>query len=752
MKKTTNIVIKDLVLIGGGHTHLSVIRRFAMQPLPGLRITVISSTDHTAYSGRIPGYLAGHYSYDDSHIDIRPLAQAAGARLYIANVTQLDTVNQRIHTDNRPPIPYDLVSINIGSTPNRADITGDTASVIPIKPIEHFIKRWQAVEEQIKTRTQSQQIAVVGGGAASVELLLAIQHRLTKQLKTVAAEPIHYRLITQQASVLAGYPASVQRRIHSLIKERQIHCHTNAKVVAIENQQLITAEGHQYPADIILWATQASAPAWLQQAGLATDAQGFIRVRDTLQSHSHSTLFAAGDIAALDTACPKSGVYAVRQGPVLADNLGRAATGRRLRRYRRQTQQLNIISTGDQYAIAARGNWTQAGRWLWQYKDRIDQQFMQRYNQPPKMPEPSIPKFATGLADHQTQTTLAQLPMRCGGCGAKVGSTLLNRVLQRLPQRTHPDLILGAEQADDAALISIPEGHILVQSVDYFRAFIDDPYLFGAIAANHALGDLYAMGALPQTALAIATLPYGRETIVEQTLYELMLGATETIQASGAVIAGGHTSEGAELAFGLTVNGTLLKQQILTNSGMQPGATLILNKPLGTGTLLAADMRGRAKGRWITKAIQHMRHSNQMAAQIVQQHQAQACTDITGFGLLGHLHEMMQASQQNVRLQLTALPIMDGASETIAAGHQSSLQPANQQHQRIIQNLAQMAEHRLYPILYDPQTAGGLLTAIPADQAEACITALHKAGYPDSRIIGQVTPNTGTTPQITLEP
>lgn len=751
MKKTTTPTIKDLVLIGGGHAHLSVLRRFAMQPLPGLRITLISNTVHTPYSGRIPGYLAGHYRYDDSHIDLRPLAQAAEARLYSTQVTGLDPKHKIIQTQDRPPIPYDLVSINIGSTPNIAGITGDTTRIIPIKPIEHFIGRWQTVMDQLKTNTQPTQLVIVGGGAGGVELLLAIQHHIQQHMEIATTEHIHYQLITQEASLLAGYPASVQNRIQALFNTRQIRYHTKAEVIAIEDQYLITAEGQQYPADIVLWATQASAPDWLQQTGLATDAQGFIQVHNSLQSHSHPNIFAAGDIAALDIACPKSGVYAVRQGPILADNLRRAATGRKLRQYRRQTQQLNIISTGNQYAIATRGRWTLAGKWLWQYKDWIDQQFMQRYNRLPRMPEPSAPKLAKGLADNATQTELSGLRIRCGGCGAKVGSTVLNRVLQRLPSARHPDVILGPEQADDAALLQIPADHIMVQSVDYFRAFIDDPYIFGAIAANHALGDLYAMGAKPQSALAIATLPYDRETIVEQTLYELMAGATEMIHASGAVVAGGHTSEGAELAFGLTVNGTLPKHTVLSKSGLQLGDQLILNKPLGTGTLLAADMRGQAKGRWITEAIQHMLHSNQAAAQIVQQHQAHACTDITGFGLLGHLHEMMQASQQSVQLQLEALPVMHGACETLAAGIQSSLQPANMQHQRVIQHLIHMTQHPLYPILFDPQTAGGILTAIPADQAETCIIALQNAGYPDSRIIGQVIPLTGTTPHITLD-
>ncbi|MCP3868701.1 MAG: selenide, water dikinase SelD, partial [Gammaproteobacteria bacterium] len=242
--------------------------------------------------------------------------------------------------------------------------------------------------------------------------------------------------------------------------------------------------------------------------------------------------------------------------------------------------------------------WSWEGRLIWTWKDWIDRRFMLRFNELPEMDQKAGPDLG-GIADVEAIRELSTLAMRCGGCGAKVGSKVLGRVINRLPAQRRDDVLIGLDSPDDAAVFEVPPGKVMVQSVDYFRAFIDDPYTFGRIAANHALGDIFAMGAEAQSALAIATVPYGRERIVEQTLSELMSGALDTLAPTGAVLAGGHSSEGAELAFGLTVNGLIAKDALLRKGGMQPGDTLILTKPIGTGTLFAADMRGKAKGRWV---------------------------------------------------------------------------------------------------------------------------------------------------------
>jgi selenide,water dikinase len=290
----------------------------------------------------------------------------------------------------------------------------------------------------------------------------------------------------------------------------------------------------------------------------------------------------------------------------------------------------------------------------------------------------------------------------------------------------------------------------MVHTVDFFRAIVDDPYLFGKIAANHALGDIFAMGAEAQSALAIATVPYGLEDKVEETLSQMLLGADEVLREAGAALIGGHTSEGAELALGFSINGLADRDHLLRKGGMQPGDRLILTKALGTGTLFAAAMRLKAKGRWITSALTTMVQSNRAAADCLRRYQATACTDVTGFGLLGHLVEMSRASGVDVSLDLRRLPLLDGAQETIAAGIFSTLYPQNIRLRRSIVNLEIATKNPLYPLLFDPQTAGGLLASIPADQAEPCLAELQKLGYDCAALIGTVQQTTDRLEPITL--
>ena len=567
--------------------------------------------------------------------------------------------------------------------------------------------------------TKPERVAVIGAGPAGLDAALIIY------------------LLTDGPEILPTHNAGVRRRFMRVLGERGIAVHPNSKVVGVEPNGVQVENGDFQPADAVLWVTYAAAPEWPEKSGLAVDKEGFIAVDRELRSLSHPEVFAAGDIASMPDPRPKSGVFAVRQGAVLTENLRRAAAGRPLKRYRPQKRFLGLISTGDTYAVASRGNWSWEGRLLWTWKDWIDRRFMRRFNDLPEMGQEPAPDLG-GIADAQAIRELSTLAMRCGGCGAKVGSTVLSRVINRLPAQRRDDVLIGLDSPDDAAAFEVPPGKVMVQSVDYFRAFIDDPYTFGRIAANHALGDIFAMGAEAQSALAIATVPYGREQIVEQTLSELMSGALDTLAPTGAVLAGGHSSEGAELAFGLTVNGLIAKDALLRKGGMQPGDTLILTKPIGTGTLFAADMRGKAKGRWVDGAIQSMLVSNQDAASCLHRQGATACTDVTGFGLLGHLVEMTRASDADVQLELGAVPLIDGAEQTVAAGILSSLQPQNVRLRRAVRNPETLSTHARYPLLFDPQTAGGLLASVPADAASPCVDELRELGYPHAIIIGRV--------------
>lgn len=753
MNRADAPIVKDLVLIGGGHSHVAVLKKFGMKPVPGLRLTLITRDVHTPYSGMLPGYIAGHYDYDDAHIDLRPLARFAGCRLVHAEANGIDLENKRVLFSDRPALPYDVLSINIGSRPHAVDVPGANELTLPIKPIDQFLAGWEVLRHRVLSARERFRIIVVGGGAGGVELALCTQHRLQNVLTGpgASATKIEFVLLTDTDQILPTHNPRVRRKFERVLAERSIRFHTNHKVLEVEPGLVRCAGAKTFACDVIFWVTHAAVASWLRTSGLETDEQGFVRVNDCLQSVSHPDVFAAGDIAAMTNHWrPKSGVFAVRHGPPLAKNLRRAVLGRPLRPFTPQTKFLSLISTGNKYAVASRSFWSLEGSWVWRIKDWIDRRFMRKYNDLPEMKTGDKPTIDPGLVGREALKELSAIAMRCGGCGAKVGSTVLSRVINQLQPVTRDDVLVGLQDPDDAAVVAVPPDKVMVQTVDYFRAFLDDAYIFGKIAANHSLGDIFAMGADPQSAMAIATVPFASEAIVEEQLYQMMSGALEVLQETNTSLVGGHSSEGTELSFGLAVTGIADRATLMRKRGMKPAEALILTKPLGTGTLFAADMQHKAKGRWIDAAIASMLISNQAAAKCLQRYGVNACTDITGFGLLGHLVEMTRPSRIDVELELDGLPVLDGALDTIGMGIFSSLQPQNIRLRRAIRNPEDVVKHPFYPLLFDPQTAGGLLAAVAQENAKPCLDELHRLGYSQATLIGRTLQQRDTPEPITV--
>ena len=360
-------------------------------------------------------------------------------------------------------------------------------------------------------------------------------------------------------------------------------------------------------------------------------------------------MFAAGDCAALDRrALPKAGVWAVRAGMPLAENLARAATDKALRPWKPQHEALVILGLGGGRALAWRNGAALWGGLVWRWKDWIDRRWMRRFDLRME-PDPAA-------------------PMRCGGCGAKVGAEVLSSVLSGLSGTSADGLVLGLDAPDDAAVLKPPAGMAVVQSVDHFRAFIDDPFVFGEIAAAHALSDLHAMGARPWTAQAVASVPYLGGAKMRDDLAAMMQGATRVLGADGCALVGGHSSEGLEAALGFAVVGLADPRRIWRKSGLSAGDALILTKPLGTGVILAGHMRGLAKARWLVAALESMRRTNGAAARVLGQFGVTACTDVTGFGLAGHLGEMLQASSVGATVWAERMPVLAGAREARGTG------------------------------------------------------------------------------------
>lgn len=757
--KTPSTQYKDLVLVGGGHSHALLLKMWAMNPVPGVRLTLISPQVQTPYSGMLPGLIAGHYSFDEAHIDLNRLCGITGTRFIQDQVTEIDLQQKEVSFSDRPPIGFDVLSINSGITPDTS-VPGSELHTIPVKPIALFYPRWQQLLARLtngqNTTSCPYRIAVVGGGAAGVELILAMHHATTN-IKT--KRPLQFCLIQRGNGLPEHYPARLQRKIRALFNARKIQIHSGYTVSETQKGVMYSATGDAIYADSIFWCAQAKAATWPQRSGLAVDSNGFIAVNAHLQSLSHDFVFAAGDIAQQEgSPTPRAGVYAVRQAPYLLKNLRNHFLGRALSPYRPQAHILSLIACGDQYAVGCRPNTmlpSISGKWVWQWKDSIDRKFMRQFSE---LTSGDMNENTESSGMLQTDEPPNADSMRCGGCGAKVGATILSRTTKRLQPISREGVMLGLGSADDAAAITVPPEHWLIQSVDVFRALIDDPYLQGQIAALHALSDLFAMNAAPHSAQAIVTLPYAGETLVERDLFQLMSGAVKVLNEHQCALIGGHTSEGAELSIGFCVNGFAQASKILRKSQPQLGDKLILTKQLGTGVLFSAHNQYKAHGKWIESAVSSMLQSNRKAGEIFSLYHANACTDITGFGLAGHLIEMLTPADHTedslaplaATLSLHHIPLLDGALTCSQNGILSSLYTQNQRAETRILNANDWDKHPVWPLLFDPQTSGGLLASVAAHEVDGCLSALRLAGYHHACVVGEITPPHDTASVIEL--
>lgn len=367
-----------VLLIGGGHSHVEVLRRFALFPDPAIQLTLISPEATTPYSGMLPGTVAGLYTPVQAAIDLMSLTLWAGAMFIRDEVVTLDLHTKTLALATGHHEAFDFISFDIGSTPAMT-VPGAREHALGVKPVSAFLAAWDKLRADAATGAVST-IAVVGGGAGGVEVLLAMQYRLEQELGDATPR---FALITDQPHVLAQHAAGVRARMGRILVARGVVLHLDSAAIAVERNTVIAKHGRRIAADRIIWATGAAAADWLAASGLGCDAAGFIAIDAALKSLTHPFVFAAGDCASqIDAPRPKSGVFAVRQGPPLAGNLRRVVHGEPLHSYRPQRHALALISTGNRHAIASRASLVVEGGWVWRWKDRIDRAFMAKYVPP----------------------------------------------------------------------------------------------------------------------------------------------------------------------------------------------------------------------------------------------------------------------------------------------------------------------------------------------------------------------------------
>lgn len=677
-------IVSDIVLVGGGHSHALVLKAWAMQPLAGVRLTVINPGPTAPYSGMLPGFIAGHYAREALDINLVRLARFAGARLVIGSATAIDPVAQRVTVTGRAPIGYDLLSLDIGIHSRMAEIPGFADHGVAAKPLDRFADKWARFVDG-----GGGPVAVIGGGVAGVELALAAAFRLPQA--DVA--------LIDSGEILAGVHPKARARLMREVRAAGVRPCPGEEVTEVTADHVTLASGTVLRSDFALGAAGARPHGWLADTGLTLN-QGYITVDRQLRSVSHPQVFAAGDCADLGfDPRPKAGVYAVRAAPLLLHNLRAAAIGRgaKMQPFQPQRDYLKLISLGGKRALAEKRGLVGAGAALWRWKNRIDQRFMDKFRDLAPMPAPALPReMAAGLRE-----VLGDRPL-CGGCGAKLGPGSLGQALAVLPLQGRADVL--SRPGDDAAVVQVG-GARQILTTDHLRGFTLDPALQARIAAIHALGDCWAMGAAPQAALATLILPRLSPALQTRWMAEIMAEAAAVFAAEGAEIVGGHSSMGDELTIGFTVTG-LLESAPITLAGARPGDRLLLTKPLGSGVILAAEMQQRASGAVVAGAWAQMATGSGPAARVLAAH-ATAMTDVTGFGLAGHLMNICEASGVGARLTMGAIPALQGAHALLARGIRSTIHGANEA--ALLGRLKGLAD----PILFDPQTSGGCWRRCP---------------------------------------
>ncbi|MDX2019034.1 MAG: selenide, water dikinase SelD [Deltaproteobacteria bacterium] len=735
----------DIILVGGGHAHVQILRGWMMKPVPGARLTVVVDQPEVLYSGMVPGVVAGQYTREQATIDIAPLAARAGARLVIAKATRIDARGSRVELAGRTALRYDYASLNVGSVTKGKDGTGVPAHAVATRPIAELIARLEAKLEPTNSR-RPLRVVIVGAGAAGLELAFAIARRLRSA--PGGGRPHVLTLLGDSPTPLPGAGRRSTTLVFDALTRHHIAFRGSTRVRSVDTSSLTTESGEVVPSDLTIWATGAAPPAVIRDSDLPHDEGGFVLTDDRLLVEGQPNLFAVGDCATITSQPdrPRAGVYAVRAGPILLANLRRIVGGRPLERYRPQRDFLRLLNVADGTAIGAKWGFAVHGRAVSWLKDRIDRRFMSRFQ--------LIDEWGSPM-NNLTEVSETMPAASCGGCAAKVGLANLETIhgdvgAAPLPPAAEREgsVVLGMPDREDVAAVRQADGRLLLTSTDGFRPFTDDPWLVGFVAAVHAASDLAAKGALPHHALAMLTIPDRPGHEQRSLLEQVMAGMKQALTDMHVQLIGGHTSIGLvdekSLHVGLTISGYLEPGQApLPRRGMRAGDALILTKPLGTGVIFRAHMLGRARGSWYRAATHFARQSNLAAGQLARSEGVHAATDVTGFGLVGHLGEMLRDARLAATLHLARVPALPGALALLSQGIASTYHEQNRGGTvplAVVPGGAPLPTWAkpLRELIHDPQTSGGLLVGVGSDRAHAFVSACRAAGYSEATVIGDV--------------
>jgi len=566
------------------------------------------------------------------------------------------------------------------------------------------------------------QVAVVGGGAAGVELAFTLQARLRR-----ARLPSAFTLYTA-SGILVGEHPRVSARVRLELERRGIELALE-RALGAEKGALLLASGRR-PADLILWATGAAPLDFDAEERLPRSPDGFIAVEPTLQVQGFANLFAAGDCAGIvhHPWVRKAGVYAVRQGPYLDANLRAQLCESEVSAYPPQRDVLALLNLGDRSALGAKWGLTATGYAVWRIKHRIDRHFVRRH-QVLRADGAPARGFPSAAPAESAAPPGSEAPPHQEGEGVPLSVLDLEQALSRLEPTLHPELgTAGPWPPEDAAA--------LMQLLDEFPAFTDDPWLAGRVAALHAASPLLARSGVPRRALALAAVPDGGRGGAADSLYQVFAGVSASLKTLNVSLVGGRAVRGRALRVGVLLSEDPNDSAPPHAAVLVAGDVLVLSKPLGTGVLLAADRQGLARGPWIQAALASMLRSNAAAARVAREHASRVCATVGAAGLAARLAELLAASGVSAELEAAALPVLAGSLALLRRGLRCPEHAHNARSTDAVRVAEALRGDPRVELLFDAQTSGGLVFAVAAPRAAAAVAALRAAGDGHARAIG----------------
>ena len=716
-----------LVLVGGGHAQIAVLKSLAMKPIDGLQITLITDVLMAPYSGMLPGYLEGIWSFDEMHIDLARLASFAGADIITSPVSAIDGHNKIISIKDRPPLRYDICAINVGAVPSIERIKGADTHAIAVKPIAHLLAKMPV---NIADRTR---INIIGAGVAGIEIAFALSKRFESQ-------HIDLHIFSRSKTLLANMPPKAGGIIDKLAMERNIKVHHGVEIKEITSKSLITTDKEVYPSGLNLIVTGVKPAPFVASLSDGLDNDGFISVDTSLQSPIYEGLFACGDVASIiGHPREKAGVFAVRAGRILAENIRRAIFNQTFTRWSPQKHYLALIGTADGRALAVRNGFVHHHKIWFALKQKIDLDFMNKFNKLPEMisQKPAMLPYYEKAGHNQNDAIFKD--MRCAGCAAKASAPLLLQALHEAREQAerlgaHQDYLPPKGSVLEDASLTPALNEPLRHSFDSLNEMISDPFLFAQIAVNHALSDIYVSGAEPLYAQAHINLEEAsHDRQLDKTIH-ILTGALMALSKASTKLIGGHTSQSIAPHLGFSVTGRQLYETSAYNETTD--YAIITTKQLGIGVGLAAHMRQKLTAQTYQDIVQTMLTSNHQAAYACFKAGAIAITDITGFGLARHLMTMIATLPLSVggSIALSQLAYFDEIETLIQQGIESSSFAQNNDDDNVFFTPSARADWRRN-LLFDPQTSGGICAIIEMSKADALIKELSAFS---ARKIGQL--------------